>query len=144
MMRLAQLAELTSNAMESWTISSITDPDVSPIASVVHVDPENGERTIFWNTKRFRLLRPTDVPLEAVRRAKLVVADRYEQHVLPTILETVREAGGRSVLDIERGDPEIAFRLLELATDCILPLSEACALTGEDKPELARINHTCD
>ena len=114
----------------------ITDPDVSPIVAVVHVDPENGERTIFYNTKRFRLLRPTDVPLEAVRRAKLVVADRYEQHVLPTILETVREAGGRSVLDIERGDREIAFRLLELATDCILPLSEARALTGEDTPEL--------
>jgi sulfofructose kinase len=87
----------------------ITDPDASPIVSVIHVDPQNGERTIFWNAKRFRLLRPNDVPWDAVRRAKLVVADRQERHVLPTILETVREAGGCSVLDIERGDPEIAL-----------------------------------
>jgi hypothetical protein len=67
--------------------------------SVVHVNPESAERTIFWNADRFRLLRPSDVPLEAVRRAKLVVADRHERYVLPTILEAVREAGGRSILD---------------------------------------------
>jgi sulfofructose kinase len=120
----------------------ITDPNVSPIMAVIHVDTKNAERTIFWNAKRFRLLRPSDVPLEAVRRAKLIVADRYEKYVLPTILEAVREAGGRSVLDIEAAppgaaDPEIAFRLLELATDCILPLSEARTMTGEDTPELA-------
>jgi sugar/nucleoside kinase (ribokinase family) len=120
----------------------ITDPDVSPIVAVIHIDPENAERTIFWNANRFRLLRPSDVPLDVVRRAKLVVADRHERYVLPTILEAVREAGGRSILDIEAGapeasDPEIAFRLLELATDCILPLSEARAMTSEDSPELA-------
>ena len=36
-----------------------------------------------------------------------------------------------------RGDPEAALRLLELSTDCILPLSEAHALTGEENAERA-------
>ena len=36
-----------------------------------------------------------------------------------------------------RGDPGAALRLLELSTDCILPLSEARALTGEENAERA-------
>jgi hypothetical protein len=39
------------------------------------------------------------------------------------------------VLDIEGGDTETAFRLLELGTDCILPIGCARALTGEETAE---------
>ena len=113
----------------------ITDPDASPVAAVVHVDPQTGERTIFYMAKQYHLLKAADIPLDAVRRAKLVLVDGYERDAAPTVLEVVRESGGRSVLDVEAGDPGAALRLLELSTDCILPLSEARALTGEENAE---------
>jgi sugar/nucleoside kinase (ribokinase family) len=115
----------------------ITDPDASPVAAVVHVDPQTGERTIFYMAKGYHLLKAADIPLDAVRRAKLVLVDGYERDAAPTVLEVVRESGGRSVLDVEAGDPGAALRLLELSTDCILPLSEARALTGEENAERA-------
>ena len=115
----------------------ITDLDASPVAAVVHVDPQTGERTIFYMAKQYHLLKAADIPLDAVRRAKLALVDGYERDAAPTVLEVVRESGGRSVLDIEAGDPGAALRLLELSTDCILPLSEAHALTGEENAERA-------
>jgi sulfofructose kinase len=115
----------------------IMDPDASPVAAVIHVDPQTGGRTIFYMAKRYHLLKAADIPLDVVRRAKLVLVDGYERDAAPTVLEAVREVGGRSVLDIEAGDSEAAFRLLELGTDCILPLSEARALTGEKTAERA-------
>jgi sulfofructose kinase len=115
----------------------ITDPDASPVAAVVHVDPQTGERTIFYMAKQYHLLKAADIPLDVVRRAKLVLVDGYERDAAPTVLEVVRESGGRSVLDVEAGDPGAALRLLELSTDCILPLSEARALTGEENAERA-------
>jgi sulfofructose kinase len=113
----------------------ITDPGASPLASIVHVDPQTGERTIFHTAKDYHLLKATDIPLDVVRQVKLVLVDGYELDAVPTVLEVVRQAGTRSVLDIEGGDPGVAFRLLELATDCILPLNEALALTGEETAE---------
>ncbi|HEY0793232.1 MAG TPA: PfkB family carbohydrate kinase [Chthoniobacterales bacterium] len=115
----------------------IPDPDASPVTAVVHVDPRTGERTIFYMAERYHLLEPADIPVEAVRRAKLVLVDGYERNAAPTVLEAVRQAGGRSVLDVETGEPGASWRLLELATDCILPLNEARALTGEQTPERA-------
>ncbi|MBV9298540.1 MAG: ribokinase, partial [Verrucomicrobia bacterium] len=51
------------------------------------------------------------------------------------VLQAVRDAGGRSVLDVEGDDAGSSMRLLELGTDCILPLSQARTLTGSANPE---------
>ena len=113
----------------------IMDPDASPVAAVVHVDPKTGERTIFYTANRYKFLTAADIPLDVVRQTKLVLVDGFERDAAPIILEAVREAGGRSVLDIEGGDPETAFRLLELGTDCILPMGVARTVTGEETAE---------
>lgn len=113
----------------------ITDPDASPVAAVIHVDPQSGERTIFYAANRYKFLKTADIPIDFVCRARLVLVDGFERDAAPTILEAVREVGGRSVLDIEGGDSETAFRLLELATDCILPIGVARALTSEESAE---------
>ena len=113
----------------------IADPEASPIVAVVQVDLRTGERTIFYTAERYRLLKSADIPLDVIRRAKIVLVDGYEPDAAPAVLQTVRDAGGRSVLDVEAGDPSAAMRLLELGTDCILPLSEARALTGAATPE---------
>jgi sugar/nucleoside kinase (ribokinase family) len=109
----------------------IMDPDASPVAAVIHVNPLTGERTIFYMANRFKPLIASDIPLDVVRRTKLVLVDGFVRDAAPTILDAVREAGGRSVLDIEGGDLETAFRLLELGTDCILPIGFARTLSGE-------------
>ncbi len=113
----------------------IMDPDSSPVAAVVQVDPQNGERTVFGAAKRHRLLRPSDIPLDLVPRLKLVVVDGFERDAVPTLLEAARAAGVRSVLDIEAGDPEEALRLLKLGTDCILPLGHARVISGQEGAE---------
>jgi sulfofructose kinase len=113
----------------------INDPDASPVAAVIHVDPQNGERTIFTMAKRSKPLKPADIPLDVVRGVKLVIVDGYERDAVPTLLEAAGAAGVRSVLDIEGGDPEEALKLLKLGTDCILPFSHARAVSGEDTVE---------
>jgi sugar/nucleoside kinase (ribokinase family) len=59
------------------------------------VDPQTGGRTIFYMAKRYHLLKAADIPLDVVRRAKLVLVDGYERDAAPTVLEAVREVGGR-------------------------------------------------
>ena len=113
----------------------IMDPNASPVAAVIHVNPQTGERTIFYTANRYKFLAASDIPLEIVRRAKLVLVDGYERDAAPTVLDAVRKAGGRSVLDIEGGASERAFRLLQLGTDCILPINVARMLTGEETVE---------
>jgi sulfofructose kinase len=113
----------------------ITDPDASPISAVIHVDPRSGERTIFYMLKRYKFLKPADIPLDAVRRAKLVLVDGIERDAVPTLLEAARSAGVRSVLDMEGGSPEECLRLLKLSTDCILPLGDARVISGKESAE---------
>ena len=113
----------------------IRDPDASPVTAVIHVNPQTSERTIFYMANRFKSLTASDIPLDVVRRTKLVLLDGFEPEAAPTILAAVREADGRSVLDIEGGDPETVSRLLALGTDCILPIGVARTLTGEEVTE---------
>ena len=113
----------------------IMDPNAAPIAAVIHVNAQTAERTIFYTANRYKFLAASDIPLEIVRRAKLVLVDGYERDAAPTVLDAVRKAGGRSVLDIEGGASERAFRLLQLGTDCILPINVARMLTGEETVE---------
>ncbi len=113
----------------------ITDSESSPVAAVVQVHSRTGERTIFYSAERNRHLKIADIPSEAVRKARVVLVDGYERDVAPVVLQMVRDIGNRSVLDLEGGDPDAALRLLELGTDCILPLSQARVLTGAETPE---------
>ena len=113
----------------------IADPEASPVAAVVQVDPRTGERTIFYTMGRYRFLQSADIPFDAIRRAKVVLVDGYEPEAAFAVLQMVHDTGGRSVLDIERGDGDSAMRLLELSTDCILPLSQARVMTGAATPE---------
>ncbi len=113
----------------------IPDPQATPVVAVVQVDARTGERTIFYTRENYQPLRKEDVPLDAVRSAKLVLVDGYEPEAASLVLRAARDAGVRSVLDVEVGDPEATRELLKLSTDCILPLGQARALTGEKLPE---------
>jgi hypothetical protein len=43
--------------------------------------------------KRYKFLKPADIPLDAVRGAKLVLVDEVERDAVPTLLEAARSAG---------------------------------------------------
>jgi len=106
------------------------DASSAPGISVVEIDPSSGERTVFYSLKNYGSLKGDDIPVDDVRRAKLVLVDGYEADAALTMLEAIRGTACHSVLDIEAGDPEIVRRLIELGTHIILPLSAAQRLSG--------------
>jgi len=69
----------------------IRDPDASPVTAVIHVNPQTSERTIFYMANRFNSLTASDIPLDVVRRTKLVLLDGFEPEAAPTILAAVRK-----------------------------------------------------
>lgn len=134
-MRSVQLVVPNSNAMAWSMIFSLPIPMPPRSVTSSKWTRHNGERTIFYMPKRYKLLKPGDIPLEAVRRAKLVLVDGIERDAVPMLLEAARSVGVRSVLDIEEGSPEEGWRLLKLSTDCILPFGHARFLSGKKSAE---------
>src|ERR1700741_1322468 len=57
----------------------IMDPDASPVADVIHVEPQTCEPTIFYMANRYKFLTTADIPLDVVRRTNLVPADGFER-----------------------------------------------------------------
>ncbi|MEM9420476.1 MAG: PfkB family carbohydrate kinase [Planctomycetota bacterium] len=115
----------------------VDTPGAQPAAAVVQIDPADGERTVFYSLEGYLPLEPDEVPVQAIQNARLLLTDGYEPEVGLCGLEAACEAGVSSVLDIEAGDPAVMSRMIELGTDCILPLIAAQQLSGEDEPDAA-------
>jgi len=115
----------------------IADPEASAGVAVVEIDPGSGDRTVFYNLSRYHYVGGADIPLDAVKSAKLVLADGYETEAALAMLEIARGTGVPSVLDLEAGDPAVLRRLLELGAHAILPLAAAMKLTDRSEPEAA-------
>jgi len=125
-------AELTRCGVEDSLI--VHDAEASAGVAVVEIDPASGERTVFYNLSSYHYLRPSDIPLETVRSARLALVDGYETEAARAILEITHATGIPSVLDLEAGDPAILRSLLELGTHAILPLAAAAKLTDQTLP----------
>jgi sulfofructose kinase len=109
----------------------IPDSSASPGVAVVEINPATGERTVFYTLRHYRSLRPSDIPVEDVKRARLILVDGYETEAALAMLEAAQGTKCRSVLDVEAGDPTTLRKLIELSTDIILPLGAALRLSGE-------------
>lgn len=112
----------------------IHDPEASPGVALVEIDPRNGDRTVFYTLNSYHSLTRADIPVEAVKRAKLILVDGYQTEAALAMLEAAQGTNCRSVIDVEAGEPEVLRKLIELATDAILPLGAAQRLSGETKP----------
>lgn len=110
------------------------DSIACPAVAVVEIDPENGERTVFYSVANYHHLEAKDIPADAVRRARLILVDGYETDAALTMLQTAAELGCRSVVDVEAGEPDTLHQIISFATDAILPLATAQQLTGRDGP----------
>jgi sugar/nucleoside kinase (ribokinase family) len=109
----------------------IADAEAVPGVALVEIDPRTAERTVFYTLNGYHYLTRADVPVETVRRAKLILADGYETAAALAMLEAAQGTPCRSVIDVEAGEPETLRKLMELATDAILPLGAAKKLSGE-------------
>ena len=107
----------------------------------MQIDPETGDRTVFYNLTDYRRVAPEDLPERIGERTRLVLVDGYDPGGAIPLLKEVRRHGGRAVLDLEAGDKELLNTMLSLGTDAILPLEGARELTGEASPSevLARL-----
>ncbi|RRJ97912.1 ribokinase [Opitutaceae bacterium TAV4] len=110
------------------------DPDAQPAVAIVEVDRAKQQRTVFFSTTGCPKLTAAEVPVEAIRRARAILVDGYETAASRAALLAARDAGIRSVLDIEAGPPDTLRELLSLGTDAILPLAAALKLTGAATP----------
>ena len=106
-----------------------------PVFSVIQVDPRLATRTIFSPLEDYHRINPADVPIEAVREAKVLIADSYESEAVMVALEAIQGEPCRSVLDLETGDPEWLWRAIELGTDVIMPFVAARELTDAETPQ---------
>jgi len=106
-----------------------------PALSVVEIDPHTGERTVFYNTSGYGALTSDDVPEDAVLSAGLVLSDGYEPIATERALQLAFQANVPSVVDVENGEATLLLRLIELASDPVVPIGTGRRLTQQDAPE---------
>jgi len=110
----------------------------------VEIDPKTAARTVFVNLDDYGFLQPGDIPVEAIRSARVLMVDSYDLKATELALQAARGSGCRTLLDFESGDTAHMRRLLAMGTDIILPLECGRQLSGKKTPEdvlheLARI-----
>lgn len=132
----------------------IDDPRASAPAAVIEIDPENGDRTIFYSLQNHAAahsVRPPRIQKsdmlaptvsEAVRGARVLLADGYEPGAALAALALAREHGVPSVLDIEAGAPDVSRELVRLAAHVVLPIATAQNLAGAGAGSPRRILDT--
>ncbi|MFP4352970.1 MAG: carbohydrate kinase family protein [Puniceicoccaceae bacterium] len=131
---------LSTVALEQFTRYGVStdlvvrDASSRPAIALVEIDPVTSERTVFIQMDDYGYLRPEDIPVEAIRDARILLVDSYD---LDATERALRAAGPgcRTVLDFESGDPARLRELIGLGTDAILPLGAARELTGAAAPE---------
>jgi sugar/nucleoside kinase (ribokinase family) len=128
-------AELTRHGVREDFF--INDPEAVPGVALVEIDPRTGDRTVFYTLNGYHSLTRADIPVAAVKRAKLILVDGYQAEAALAMLEAAQGTDCRSVIDVEAGEPEVSRKLIELATDVILPLGAAKKLSGENEPAAA-------
>ena len=113
----------------------ISSPSARPAVAVVQIDPESGERTVFYNVSGYRYAQAADIPPDIAKRSRLFLVDGYETAGAIRLLKLARRENRPSVLDLESGPPEILNEMLALGTDAVLPLASARNLSGYDSPD---------
>jgi sulfofructose kinase len=113
----------------------VRDEASRPALALVEIDPVTAGRTVFIQMKNYGFLRPEDIPVPAIRSARVLLVDSYDLNATETALRAAANSECRSVLDFESGDRKRMTELLRLGTDPILPLACARELTGTTAPE---------
>ena len=107
--------------------SSATSPNQF---AVIIVDESTGERIVLWDRDERLALRPREIPVDAIRAARLVHVDDVDQGAAIDAARVAREAGVRVTSDIDR----LTDRTEELVAAVTIPIFAEhvpLALTGQ-------------
>lgn len=110
--------------------------DVTNQFAVIMVDEHAGERIVLWDRAEGLLLRPRDVPPEALAAARVVHVDDVDQEASIMAAEIARGAGRIVTSDIDRITPRTEA-LVRAVTIPIFAEHVPAALTGESDFERA-------
>ena len=143
------LSEISLDQFKHYGVSVeliVRDEASRPAVALVEIDPRTAARTVFVNLDDYGFLRREDIPVEAIRSAKVLMVDSYDLNATEWALKAAQGSGCRTMLDFESGDTERMRGLLPLGTDIILPLECARQLSGKESPEdalneLSKITH---
>lgn len=83
----------------------VTVPGATSQFAVILVDRLSGTRTVVWNRHPGLTMSPDDVPAAAVRSARVLHVDCHETATVSAAAAAARQAGTRTVIDIERVRP---------------------------------------
>jgi sugar/nucleoside kinase (ribokinase family) len=73
--------------------------------SIVLVDSRSGDRTVLWHRDPRLAMSSEDVPLDAVRSGRVLLVDDHEPFGASAAARAAREAGVRTVIDVEKLRP---------------------------------------
>ncbi len=129
------LAEMKRNQIDSSFV--VRDKESSPAFSIVQIGKRTSERTIFVGMADYGYLKQKDIPVAAIKNARVMLVDSYDLRAAEMALKAAYGTRCRTVIDFEGGDPDKMRKLLKYGTDIILPLATAKALSGQKTPAKA-------
>ena len=80
-------------------------PGATSHTSLVLVDARSGDRTVIWYRDPLLAMSAEDVPVDAVRDARVLLVDDHEPLAATVAAAAAREAGVRTVIDVEKLRP---------------------------------------
>jgi sulfofructose kinase len=80
-------------------------PGATSHTSLVLVDARSGDRTVIWHRDPRLAMSAGDVPVDAVRHARVLLVDDHEPLAATIAARAAREAGVRTVIDVEKLRP---------------------------------------
>lgn len=111
-----------------------------PAIAVVEVNPENGDRTVFYSLNNYSALAKDDINEDWIKGSKLLLVDGYDVTGNLELLRLAKKHNVPSVLDIEAGDATILKQMIALGEHIILPLEGAQFITGlQDAPDCLNV-----
>jgi len=113
----------------------VHDEASRPAIALVEIDPATAARTVYVNLDGYGYLRPGDIPVAAIRSAKVLMVDSYDLDTTERALRAAQGSACRSLLDFEGGDTARLRTLVALGTDIVLPLECGRQLTGQTSPD---------
>jgi sulfofructose kinase len=80
-------------------------PGATSHTSLVLVDARSGDRTVIWHRDPRLAMAAEDVPVDAVRACRVLLVDDHEPFAASVAARAAREAGVRTVIDVEKLRP---------------------------------------
>lgn len=107
------------------TALMIPNESHDPAVALVEVNPNDGERTVFYSLNNYQPLAKEDISVDYLDNTHLVFVDGYDIEGNLELLKLAKERNIPTVLDIESGERAQLIEMIKLGSHCILPLEGA-------------------